>query len=350
MKKARIGIIGVGWWGTVGHLEPLAQDPRTELVAVWSRTEGKARRQAEQHHVPRYYTDYRRMIDECELDGVIVASTVNVHFEQASYALEHDLHVLMEKPFVLKAEHANTLARMARERGLLLTVCHPLVYQPALISAREQMRAGKLGRLLMISAIHSQRVYDLYRGNASSMFERRPDGAPRPNANSYSDPSLGGGEGYTQASHIIGALLWLTELEPVSVFAQMNKLDLAVDVVDAMTVRFSNGALATIAANGLLPAGAGARFLQIQGDRGILSIDTLSSAVYIVSGGDGGLARTTIPISRGYLAAEVPKNFVRAVLGEESLHVGMKVAIDEARILDAAYRSAASGQEETIER
>ena len=43
MRQARIGIIGVGWWGTVGHLEPLADDPKTELVAVWSRTEVKAK-------------------------------------------------------------------------------------------------------------------------------------------------------------------------------------------------------------------------------------------------------------------------------------------------------------------
>ena len=63
MNKAKIGIIGVGWWGTVGHLEPLADDPKTELVAVWSRTEAKAKERAERYGVPHYYTDYRAMID-----------------------------------------------------------------------------------------------------------------------------------------------------------------------------------------------------------------------------------------------------------------------------------------------
>ncbi len=56
MKKARIGIIGVGWWGTVGHLEPLSKDEKTELVSVWSRTEDKARERAARFNVPRYDT------------------------------------------------------------------------------------------------------------------------------------------------------------------------------------------------------------------------------------------------------------------------------------------------------
>jgi len=34
MSKVRMGVIGVGWWGTVGHLEPLAKDERAEVVAV----------------------------------------------------------------------------------------------------------------------------------------------------------------------------------------------------------------------------------------------------------------------------------------------------------------------------
>ena len=75
LHPIKIGILGVGWWGTVGHLQPLSEDPKAEVVAVWSRTEEKARGRAEQYNVPRYYTDYRALIDTCELDGVIVAST-----------------------------------------------------------------------------------------------------------------------------------------------------------------------------------------------------------------------------------------------------------------------------------
>ena len=46
----------------------------------------------------------------------------------------------------------------------------------------------------------------------------------------------------------------------------------------------------------------------------------------------------------------MPRNFVRAILGEEEQHVATEVAVDEVRVLDAAYRSAASGREIEIAR
>jgi len=353
MSKARIGIIGVGWWGTVGHLEPLAADPKTELVAVWSRTEQKARERAERYGVPRSFTDYREMIDTCEMDGVIVASTPNMHYEQACYALEHGLHVLMEKPFVLRAEHANTLERLARDRGLLLSVCHPLLFYPTVIQARSQIHEGVVGNILLITALFSQRVYDLYKGHVPERFHAPPERGdiPQPNATSYSDPEVvGGGEGHTQASHIVGAVLWLTGLQPASVFARMNYLDARVDVVNAMTVRFTNGALATIAANGLLPPRVASTQLQIQGDKGILGFDRMSGGVYVQTTENPRPYTLDMPGSgRIDGRAAVPKNYVRAILGEEELHVGTDVAINEARILDAAYRSAATGCEIEIE-
>lgn len=350
--RVRIGIIGVGWWGTVGHLAPLADDARAEVVAVWSRTEEKAKDRAERYGVPRYYTDYRRMIDECELDGVIIAATPNMHYEQARYALEHGLHVLVEKPFVLRADHARDLARLAKEQGLLLTVCHPILYDPMVIEARRQVRDGSLGNLLAISALFSQRVYDLYRGDVSAFVggHRRPSGMPRPNARSYADPAIvGGGEGHTQASHIIGTILWITGLRPVSVFAYMNRLDVEVDVVDAITIRFSGGALATVIANGMLPHQVRATSLHIQGDAGILSFDSLGRTIYSQTKKDMH-PRLTKPDSSGPREglAAVPRNFVRAIQGEEALYVETDVAIDEVRILDAAYRSADSRQETDI--
>jgi predicted dehydrogenase len=348
MNKARIGIIGVGWWGTVSHLEPLSTDDKAEVVAVWSRTADKAQQRAARYGVPHAYTDYRRMLDECALDGVIIASTPNMHYEQARYALEKGLHVLMEKPFVLRAEHALDLQRLATEKGRLLGVCHPMIFVPYLAAARQEIR-HKLGKLLLVSAHFSQRVYDLYRGAGAT--RSADDDRPRPNVASYADPEIvGGGEGHTQASHILGILLWLTGLTPQSVFCQMNNLDLPVDVVDAMTIRFTNGALATVMANGLLPGGFSGMQVHVQGEHGLFSYDSLNHAAAVRVAGDAAPRPIDVTIPAGWnSAAAVPRNFVRAILGEEPLYVETEVAIREALILDAAYRSAASGQDVRIE-
>ncbi len=345
MNKVRMGVIGVGWWGTVGHLEPLCADDRVEVVAVYSRTEAKARQRAEKYSVGKYYTDYRQMIAECALDGVSIATTPNMHYEQARYALEHGVNVLMEKPFVLHAEEAEDLARIAREKGLLLSVCYPWCYHPFAIEARQAIREGKLGRIVLVNRIFAQRVYDLYKGDVPGMFgPERGEDYPVPNAASYSVPEIaGGGEGHTQATHAIGELLYLTGLVPASVFAYMNPLDTAVDVVDAITVRFEGGALGTIGANGLVPPRMGAYSALIMGDKGVLNIDASRRGAQLWL--EGEKPRELVPPEqRVNTVAAVPHNFVRAILGEEPLHVETAVAVNTVKILDAAYRSAAEGQ------
>jgi predicted dehydrogenase len=99
----------------------------------------------------------------------------------------------------------------------------------------------------------------------------------------------------------------------------------------------------------------GSTQLQIQGDQGILGFDRMRGAVYVQTGENP--RPTTLEMPASLPASErvdgriaVPKNYVRAILGEEELHVGTEVAINEARILDAAYRSAACGCEVEIER
>jgi predicted dehydrogenase len=359
MNQVKIGVLGVGWWGTVGHLQPLSEDPKAEVVAVWSRTEGKARERAAQFGVPRHYTDYRALIDahapgsESALDAVTIASTPNMHYEQARYALEHGLHVLMEKPFVLQAAQAEHLERLARERDLRLSVCHPLLYHPIVVRARDELRGGAVGQVLLVTALFSQRVYDLYKGQPGPQTRwARSQGHPRPNLTSYSDPAVvGGGEGHTQASHIVGALLWLTGLRPTHVFARMNALDVQVDVVNAMTVLFEGGALATVGANGMLPRGVGSSLFQVQGVDGILGFDPRSGGLYVQDEEQPRPRAIEVPAAEGRSGiAAVPRNFVRAILGEEEQHVATEVAIDEVRVLDAAYRSAASGREIEIER
>jgi predicted dehydrogenase len=343
MRKARIAVIGVGWWGTVGHLQYLAQDERAEVVAVYSRTMDKARERAEEYGVPRYYDDMHRLVDECALDGVIIATTPNVHYDQARYALEHGLHVLMEKPFVLRADHAHDLAQLAEERGLILSICHPVLFTSLLAAGREVVRSGALGQIVLIEAHFSQRVYDLYRGQVNTVFDRRP-GMPRPNLDSYADPEIvGGGEGHTQASHLIGTVLWLTGLAPAEVFAYMNPLDCAVDVVNAMAVRFDDGTLATLSANGMLPAGLRANRILIQGSEGMLSLDISENYGFVQTAADPLPRPLPAQEDGAERTARVPRSFVRAILGEEAPYVERDVAIHEVEILDAAYRSAASG-------
>ena len=117
-----------------------------------------------------------------------------------------------------------------------------------------------------------------------------------------------------------------------------------------MTIRFTSGALATVAANGMLPPRVGSTQLQIQGDKGILGFDRRNGGVYVQTerAAEAHHARDAGSGAgewRGGRAQELCAGHP----GRGGTARWTEVAINEARILDAAYRSAASGCEVCIE-
>ncbi len=64
--RVKVGIIGSGFEADI-HAESFRIMPdEAEVLAVASPTPGNAARFAEKHHLPRHFTDYRRLLAEAE--------------------------------------------------------------------------------------------------------------------------------------------------------------------------------------------------------------------------------------------------------------------------------------------
>lgn len=86
MKKFRIAIIGVGGRGEGLYRVALKFRTDLEYVAVCDeyldRCEYVANEIKEDgHHYPKPYTDYKKCIDENELDAVVVATAWEAHIK-----------------------------------------------------------------------------------------------------------------------------------------------------------------------------------------------------------------------------------------------------------------------------
>ncbi len=104
-----VGVVGAGSMG-MNHLRVLSDFPEKQvrLVAVAEASEAILQRATGRFHIAGY-TDYRRMVDETQLDLVAVVVPTNSHFAVASYLLERGIHVLIEKPMTSTIEEAMTL-------------------------------------------------------------------------------------------------------------------------------------------------------------------------------------------------------------------------------------------------
>ena len=210
-KRARIAVIGTGWWATGTHIPAILENPKAELVALCDRDPERLDLTAEHFPVAEAYTDVNELLASTTIDGVIIATNHAAHYEIACRCLEHGLHVLVEKPLTLRASEARALVEIARRQERQLLVGYPYPYQPAAKFARDRLLSGDLGEIRYVNCIFTSEVLTFLRGQGDTPWI----GLHGPGA-AYADPALsGGGHGHTQLTHLAGLLFFLTGLAPI---------------------------------------------------------------------------------------------------------------------------------------
>jgi predicted dehydrogenase len=137
----RIGLIGAGRWGTC-YIATLARLPGTELAHVGSRNPETG------PLVPktcRVSGDWRAVLADPSLDGVILASPPMTHAPLALEAIAARLPVLIEKPMAMNVADARAVAAAANAAGVLVMVGHTHLFSPAYRALKQ--RGDALGRL-----------------------------------------------------------------------------------------------------------------------------------------------------------------------------------------------------------
>ena len=146
-KKARIGFIGAGWWASSNHMPILSKRSDVELTAVCRLGEEKLHRVKGAFGFQYATQDYRSLLDDVELDGVIVASPHTLHYEHARAALERGVNVMCEKPMCTRADDARELVRLAQKQSLHLVVPYGWNYKHFVQEAKRRLDSGAVGTI-----------------------------------------------------------------------------------------------------------------------------------------------------------------------------------------------------------
>ena len=133
MSKLRAAVVGVGYLGRF-HAQKYRAIDEVDLVGVCDLDETAGRAVADSL-AARFFADHRGLVGL--VDAVTIAASTSAHFELAKFFLEHDVHVLVEKPMTRTSREAAELNELAARRGLKLQVGHVERFNTALLSARE---------------------------------------------------------------------------------------------------------------------------------------------------------------------------------------------------------------------
>jgi len=119
----RTAIIGFGVSGKVFHAPLLAANPDFEISIIATSNPERQKQASVQYPQATIVPSYRQALEAADhLDLLIIGTPPPTHFEIARAALEHGLHVVVDKPFVVHSAQGEELIALAGQRGLTLTV------------------------------------------------------------------------------------------------------------------------------------------------------------------------------------------------------------------------------------
>jgi predicted dehydrogenase len=346
MGRVRVGVIGAGWWATRSHLASLCAYERADVVALVDPDRERLEAAARRYAIGRTFSDHRPLLDAGLVDAVVVAVPHALHYPIARDALAAGVHVLVEKPLVLRSSEAADLIARARAAGCHLVVGYTYQFTRHARLAREIVQTGRIGELQLVSGLFASSVEAFFRGAPEEYAPPVEGTVTGPSARTYSDPALaGGGQGQTQVTHGMGMVFWVTGRRAVEVTAQMSSCGLAVDLVDAVAYRLDNGAVGTIASTGgLKPGQPKQQEFRYYGSEGVL-LQELIHGKLSVHYADGTSEEIADMSEDELYPADLPaRTLVDLVLGGRDNPAPPEPAAATVEFLEAAYRSAHEGR------
>lgn len=156
MKRIKSGLIGGGFIGKI-HAEAVRRLGYVDVVAIAEASQELAEQKAQELSIPKAYGDYRKIVNDPDIEVVHVLTPSQFHFPMSKAIIEAGKHVVCEKPLAMNTKETARLVNLAREKGVVNCLCHNLRYYPLVKQAREMVREGELGDIRLI---HGQYMQD----------------------------------------------------------------------------------------------------------------------------------------------------------------------------------------------
>ncbi len=230
MSVVNTAIIGCGRIHLT-HAEAINKNPLLKLAAVVDIERNRAIETSLKYNCD-YYTDYKEMLKNANIDVVHICTPHYLHAEMAIAAMKSGKNVLIEKPMAIKPEDAEEMIRVSESTGMKLGVCFQNRYNDTSKWIKEFLKTGTAGHIIGARAFvtwHRDKSY-----YASGLWRGTWD-------------MEGGGVLINQAIHTLDLLQWfIGDIAEIKASVDTRLLEKVIEVEDTAeaTIKFTNGAIA----------------------------------------------------------------------------------------------------------
>lgn len=311
-----IGLVGCGRHGS-RYAELLNQyELGARLIAASRRSLDDLKRFAEKFNIKNFYTDYRELLSNPEVEAVIIATPNNLHAEVAVAAAEAGKHILIEKPMAVDSRQAMLILEAASRYRVKLMVSHNFRFHPVFSKVKELIPS--IGRPYLVSYCKRQEAIGGWRESRGM---------------------AGGGVVMDLGVHLFDMCLWLTGFKASSIYCYLGYLrslpveDWFIGVLEA------DGAKAILDAS-MCSRGRVER-LEASGDRGQLVADRYDSKITLVDEAGRRVINVLEP-DRSLL--KVLESFINSIRYDAEPQVTGEEGLEAVKICEACYESARVGR------
>jgi predicted dehydrogenase len=243
MHKAVLGLIGTGWQANAQHLPNFLYMRNSRLKTICDIDADAAKASAAKWKVAQWESDYRKLLADKELDGVVIVTGSAQHAEITVAALQAGKHVYVEKPLADTLEQCEAVVEAQRKSGKHVMVGFNRRFAPAYQDAK-RLLAGHGGAKNI-----SYRMSDCY---CWTFGRNCPPGV----------------RAFSELVHFFDLLRWLTDSEIATVYCVQGRAD-----DESILLKFASGAIATIMASGYSSPDWAKEYMTVIADRGGLTVE-----------------------------------------------------------------------------
>ena len=152
MKKLiNVAVVGCGYWGP-NLMRNLRSLPECRLTVMCDLNEERIRHLRTLYPEVEGETDFNKIVNRSDIDAVVIATSVRLHYPMAKACLLAGKHTLIEKPMAASTAECEELIEIAERKGLVLMVGHTFLYSAAVRKIKEIVDNRDIGDLRYISA------------------------------------------------------------------------------------------------------------------------------------------------------------------------------------------------------
>jgi predicted dehydrogenase len=333
--KVRWGVLGVAKIATTKVIPAMQRGRWTEVTAIASRDLERARRAATSLGIPKAYGSYEELVNDPEIEAIYNPLPNQLHVPWSIRAAEAGKHVLCEKPIGMSADETRALLEARDRTGVTIQEAFMIRAHPQWTGAREILRSGRIGEARSILGCFSY-------------FNRDA-------ANIRNIPGYGGGALMDIGCYLVHTSRLIFDQEPRQVIAAIERdPDFGVDRLTSMLLDYPSGHAAGTCSTQMVPY----QRIHIFGTRGRIEIDIPFNAPpdrpcrLVVDDGSElfgrGAERVEFETCDQYtLQGDL---FSQAIREGTPAPYPLEDSVKNMAVIDAMFRSAASGRWETPDR